>query len=155
MTDLPRERQPDPALKRRVVSALVAKGLIRRRRPWRGWVGAAAAVVVLAIGVSVVRPSHTLATGNTYVLLLDEDSTTYQPPLPGHNAERRAELARWADSLDAVGKFERAGRLVGPGSSIGGLFMIRAADDADAARIAASCPFRKHGGRVEVKRLEP
>jgi hypothetical protein len=153
MMDLPQERQPDPALKQRVVSALVAAGLVRRRRPWRGWVAAAAAVVVLAIGVSVFRPRHTLAPGNTYVLLLDEDSTFRAPPV-GHLAERRAELARWADSLDAVGKFERAGRLVGPGSSVGGMFMIRAASDSEAGRIAASCPFLKHGGRVEVKRFE-
>lgn len=154
MTDLPRELQPDPALKRRVVSALVAQGLVRPRRPWRVWgVAAAAAVVVLAIGVSVIRPRHTVAPGNTYVLLLDEDSA-YIPPPAGHNAERRAELARWADSLDAVGKFVRAGRLVGPGSSVGGLFMIRAANDSDAVRIAATCPFRRHGGRVEVKRFE-
>jgi hypothetical protein len=34
------------------------------------------------------------------------------------------------------------------------LFMIRAANDSDAARIVATCPFTKYGGRVEVKRLE-
>ena len=152
MMDLPRERQPDPALKQRVVSTLVAAGLVRHRRAWRVWVAAAAAVVVLAIGVSVFRPRHTLAQGNTYVLLLDEDST-YRPPPAGHGAERRAELARWADSLDAYGKFVRSGRLIGPGS-IGGLFMIRAANDSDAVRIAASCPFTKHGGRIEIKRFE-
>jgi hypothetical protein len=32
--------------------------------------------------------------------------------------------------------------------------MIRAADDADAARIAASCPFTQWGGHIEVKRFE-
>lgn len=154
MMDLPLERQPDPALKQRVVSALIADGLVRRRRPWRVWgIAAAAAVVVLAVGVSVFRPRHTLAAGNTYVLLLDEDSA-YIRPLPGHHEERKAELARWADSLDATGKFVRAGQLIGPGSSIDGLFMIRAANDSDAVRIAATCPFWKHGGRVEVKRFE-
>lgn len=62
----------------------------------------------------------------------------------------------WVRALTALrtfGEFERAGRLVGPGP-LGGLFMIRAADDVAAARIAASCPFRKWGGRVEVKRFE-
>jgi len=152
MTDLPQELQPDPALKQRVVSALVAAGLVKRRRPWRAWgVAAAAAVVLLTVGVSVFRPRHMLAPGNTYVLLLHEDSA-WVPPPPGHNRERRAELARWADSLDEVGKFVRAGQLIGPGSAIDGLFMIRAADDSDAVRIAATCPFRKHGGRVELKR---
>jgi hypothetical protein len=152
MTDLRRERQPDPALQERLVSTLLAAGLVRRRRAWPVWVAAAAAVVVLAIGVSVFRPRHTLAQGNTYVLLLHQDST-YRFAAKGHGAERVAELARWADSLSAAGKLERGGHLVGPGP-IGGLFMIRAANDSDAARIVATCPFTKYGGRVEVKRLE-
>jgi hypothetical protein len=152
MTDLPRERQPDPALEARVVSTLVAAGLVRRRRAWPVWLAAAAAVVVLAIGLSVLRSRHALAPGNTYVLLLYQDSTYRHAP-PGHGAERVAELVRWADSLHAVGKLERGGHLVGPGP-VGGLFLIRAANDADAARIAATCPFTKYGGRMEVKRFE-
>ncbi len=153
MRDLPRERQPAPALEERVVSKLIAAGLVRRRRVWPVWVAAAvAALVVSAIGVSVLRPTHTPAPGNTYVLLLAEDSA-YSPAPKGHGAERVAELARWADSLNALGKLERAGRLVGPGP-IGGMFMIRAANDSAAARIAATCPFRKWGGRVELKRFE-
>jgi hypothetical protein len=152
MMDLPQERQPAPALEDRVVSALVAAGLVRRRRGWPVWLAAAAAVVVLAIGVSVLRPKHTLAQGNTYVLLLYQDSTYHFAP-KGHGAERVAELARWADSLYAAGKLERGGHLVGPGP-IGGLFMIRAANDSDAAQIVATCPFTKYGGRVEVKRFD-
>jgi hypothetical protein len=143
MTDLPRERRPDPALEDRVVSTLVAAGLVRRRRAWRVWAAAAAAVIVLAIGVSLLRPKHTLAQGNTYVLLLYPDSTYRRAP-KGHGAERVAELVRWADSLYSAGNLERGGRLVGPGP-IGGLFMIRAANDSDAARIAANCPFTKYG----------
>lgn len=152
MRDLPREQQPDPALEERIVSTLVAAGLVRRRRAWPVYVAAAAALVVLAIGALVLRPTHTPAHGNTYVLLLVEDST-YRPAPAGHGAERVAEVARWADSLDALGKLERAGRLVGPGP-IGGLFIIRAANDSGAARIAAACPFNKWGGHVEVKRFE-
>jgi hypothetical protein len=152
MTDLPREQDPGAALEERVVSKLVAAGLVRRRRAWPVWVAAAAAVVVLAIGVSVLRPKHTLAPGNTYVLLLYADST-YRLPPKGHGAERVAELVRWADSLHAAGKFERGGHLVGPGP-IGGLFLLRAASDSDAARMAATCPFTKYGGRVELKRFE-
>jgi hypothetical protein len=152
MTDLPRERQPDPALEERVVSTLIAVGLVKRRRAWPAWVAAAAAVVVLAIGVSVLRPKHTLAPGNTYVMLLYQDSAYHLAP-NGHGAERLAELARWGDSLYAAGKLERAGHLVGPGP-LGGLFMIRAASDSDAARISATCPFTKYGGRIEVRRLE-
>jgi len=152
MTNLPLETRPDPTLEERVVSTLVAAGLVRRRRVWPVWVAAAAAVIVLAFGVTVFRPRHTLAQGNTYVVLLYEDST-YRPAPAGHNAERVAVLSRWADSLNTFGKFERAGRLIGPGQ-LGGLFMIRAADDADAARIAASCPFKMWGGHIDVKRFE-
>ena len=151
MTNLPRETQPDPALEGRVVSTLVATGLVRRRRVRPFWL-AAAAVILLAISVTMLRPKHPLAPGKTYVVLLYEDST-YRPAPPGHDAERVAVIARWADSLDAVGKFERAGRLRGPGP-LGGMIMVRAADDAEAARIAASCPFTQWGGHVEVKRYE-
>jgi hypothetical protein len=152
MMNLPLEREPDPALQRRVVSALMAAGLIRRRRAWPAWVAAAAAVIILAVGVSLMRPRHALVKGNTYVLLLYEDSA-YRPAPAGHGAERVAELARWADSLYALGELERGGHLVGPGA-LGGMFMIRAPSDSAAARIAGTCPFMKWGGRLEVKRFE-
>lgn len=153
MTKLPLETQPDSALEERVVSTLLAAGIVRRRRVWPMWAAAAAAaVIVLAFGVTMFRPTHPLAQGKTYAVLLYEDST-YRRPLAGHDAERVAVLAHWADSLNTLGKFERAGRLRGPGP-LGGLFMIRAADDADAARIAASCPFTQWGGHIEVKRFE-
>ncbi|MGA9838117.1 MAG: YciI family protein [Gemmatimonadaceae bacterium] len=153
MTNLPREMQPDSALEERVVSTLVAAGLVRRRRMWPAWVAAAAAVIVLAVGVTMFRPKQMLVQGKTYVVLLYEDST-YRPAPAGHDAERVAVLSRWADSLATVGEFERAGRLVGPGP-LGGLFIVRAADAAGAARIAASCPFRRWGGHIEVKRFDP
>jgi len=106
MTNLPREVQPPSALEQRVVSTLVAAGLVRRRREWPAWVAAAAVatVIVLGFGVTMFRPKHTLVHGNTYAVLLYEDST-YRPALAGHNGERVAELSRWADSLDAVGEF--------------------------------------------------
>jgi hypothetical protein len=151
MTNLPREIAPDSALEERVVSALVAAGLVRRRRAWPLW--SAAAVILLGLGLTVLRPGRTLVKGNTYVVLLYEDST-YIPALPGHNDERVAVLSRWADSLDSKGEYERAGRLLGPGP-LGGLFMVRAADDAAAAQIAASCPFTQWGGHIEVKRFVP
>lgn len=152
MTDLPRETPPDPALEDRVVSALVAAGLVRRRPMWRVWVTALAAVIVLAVGVTMLRPTPAVTRGGTYVVLLFEDSAYRQPPA-GHQPERVAVLGRWADSLAKLGEFERAGRLVGPGP-LGGLFMVRAADGAEAARIAASCPFKQWGGRVVLKRFE-
>ena len=153
MTNLPREMQPGPALEERVVSIAIAAGLVRRRRVWPAWAAAAvAAVIALAVGVTMFGPKHPVIRGNTYAVLLYEDSA-YTPAPAGHGNERRLELTRWADSLNTLGKYESAGRLVGSGP-LGGLFMVRAADDTDAARIAASCPFRKWGGRVVIKRFE-
>lgn len=151
MMDLPRETWPDPALEERVVSALVAAGLVRRRRAWPAW-AAAAAVVVLAVGLTVLRPWHPPMKPNAYVLLLYEDST-YRPAPAGEQAKRVSVMARWGDSLDTHGEFERAGRVVGPGE-LGGLFIIRAASDAEAERIVATCPFRQWGGRMELRRFE-
>lgn len=153
MSKLPREIQPDSALEERVVSTLVAAGLVRRRRVWPVWATAAAAVILVAIGLTLFRPKHAPVQGNTYVLLLYEDSA-YTPEPAARSGERLATMRRWADSLNTVGEFENAGRLIGPGPA-GGLFMIRAADDAHAEQIAASCPFRAWGGRVVVKRFEP
>jgi hypothetical protein len=155
MMNLPLEIQPEPALEARVVSTLVVAGLVRPRRAWPMWSAAAAAVILLAFAAPVFfRPNpHTQAKGQAYVVLLYEDST-YRPTPPGHQAERVAVVARWADSLDAVGKLDRAGRVRGPGE-LGGLFIIRAADDADAAQIAAACPFTKWGGHIEVRRFDP
>jgi hypothetical protein len=150
MTDLSRERQPDPALEGRVVSALVASGLIRHRRSRVPiWLAAAAAALLLAIGFW--RTRHVVAPGDTYVLLLYEDSS-YRPAPPGHGVERIAVMSRWADSLAALGELDLGGRLV-DSRRPGGLFIIRAATDSDAARIAASCPFVKWGGRVDVRRF--
>jgi hypothetical protein len=151
MTNLPRETEPDAGLEERVVSRLVAAGLVRRPRV-RPWWLAVAAVIALAFGVTRFWPKQTPARGNTYVVLLYEDST-YRPAPAGHDAERVAVIARWADSLNTMGKFERAGRLRGSGP-LGGLLIVRATDDADAARIAASCPFTRWGGHVEIKRFE-
>jgi hypothetical protein len=33
------------------------------------------------------------------------------------------------------------------------MFIIRAATDADAAKLAASCPHIKYGGHIEVRRF--
>lgn len=150
MTTLPLERRPDPALEARVLSTLVAAGLVRRRR-WPAW-AAAAAMIALAGGLAIFHPRLAPVPGQTYAVLLYEDST-YRPAPPGHDAERVAVLARWADSLDAAGKFERAGRLTGPGP-LGGLFIVRAKDDTDAAAIVKSCPFTQWGGHIEIKRFE-
>jgi len=144
LAELPRERQPDPALEDRVVRAVLG----RRRHRWI-WVGAAAAAALLVM----TRPwLPARATGQTYVLLLSP-GPEYLTPAPGHFDERRAEYGRWADSLARLGKLDLEGRLDPPGAIVNGLFIIRAENDSDAARIAATCPHIKYRGQIEVRRF--
>ena len=157
---LPRERQPDAALEERVVRSLLASadigpGATMPRPATRSlrwvWVAAAAAVLVIGVVLSRSLATRTTSRGDTYVLLLYNDSA-YREPAPGHMGERIAEYARWADSLQAVGKMEVAGRLVGSGSP-SGMFIVRAINDDDAAHIAATCPHYKYGGTVLTRRF--
>ncbi len=146
LAELPREREPDSALEDRVVRAVLG-----RRRRWM-WVGAAAAAAAAALLVMTHPWSPARATGQTYVLLLSPGSAYLTPP-QGHLEERRAEYARWADSLARIGKLDVEGHLEPPGNVVDGLFIIRAANDSDAARIAATCPHIKYRGHIEVRRF--
>jgi hypothetical protein len=92
------------------------------------------------------------AEGQTYVLLLSPGPNYLAPP-PGHLDVRRAEYGGWADSLARLGKLDVEGHLEPPGDVVDGLFIIRAASDSDAARIAASCPHIKYHGHIEVRRF--
>ena len=158
---LPRERDPGAAFEDRVVRSLVASGDIgplartreARGRSWgRTWIVSAAAIIVFATMVSwwvVRRPAPR---GDAYVMLLYQDST-YRGAPPGHEMERVAEYARWADSIEAAGHImEREARLVGSGA-ITGMFIFRAASDSEARRIAESSPHLRYGGHIETRRM--
>src|SRR5215831_6101563 len=144
LAELPRERQPDPALEDRVVRAALG-----RRALWL-WLGVAAAAVALLVMTHTWSPSS--STSQTYVLLLSPGSAYLAPP-PGQLAERRAEYGRWADSLARLGELDVEGRLDPPGDVVNGLFIIRAANDSDAARITATCPHNKYRGQIELRRF--
>jgi hypothetical protein len=146
LAELPRERQPDPALEDRVVRAAFGAG---HRGRWL-WLGLAAAAAALLV---ITHPwSRSPGSGQTYVLLLSPGPDYLAPP-PGQLDERRAEYGRWADSLARLGKLDVEGHLEPPGAIVDGLFIIRAANDSDAARIAASCPHNKYRGHIEVRRF--
>ncbi|HTD61381.1 MAG TPA: hypothetical protein VK679_12055 [Gemmatimonadaceae bacterium] len=146
LAELPRERQPDPSLEDRVVGAVFPR---RRGWVWAG-VAAAAAVLLLIVAHPWSRPAPI---GDTYALLLTVDSKYVYPP-PAELRRREHEYGLWADSLAALGKLDLGGKLVGQGElPVDGLFIIRAANDADAERIAATCPHFKYGGHVEVRRF--
>jgi hypothetical protein len=143
--ELPRERDPGPALEERVVRAVFAT-----RRRW-SWLAAGTAVAAALLLVMTHPWSTPEAPGHTYVMLLSEDST-YLQPVPGGMPERRREYGRWADSLARLGKLQVEGAVEGS-TKVDGLFIIRATDDADAARIAATCPHNKYRGHIEVRRF--
>lgn len=105
-----------------------------------------------------------------YALLLYEDAT-YQTSAQPDSSDRVAEYGAWARRLAADGsvvggeKLSDSGVLLAssessasiPQSDVGaltGYFVIRARDDADAARIAATCPHVKYGGRISIRRIE-
>lgn len=156
MTDLPediklafaeltREMEPDPALEERVVQAVYA--------PHRRWWYLAVSVAAAAVLLTVTHPwSPPPAAGQEYVLLLSE-GPTYVQTTPAGLLERRREYGRWADSLARLGKLEVEGHLEPQEGIVDGLFIIRATNESDAERIAASCPHNKYGGTVVVRRF--
>jgi hypothetical protein len=154
----------------------------RRRRVFllRAASGLAAGVLLFTGGWltgrrEVPRPSTT--GGGRYMLLLREDAGFEVPP--GGNAELVREYERWAVDLRRGGKLEggeelgRGGWLLAgegpprdlsgmgtaPGRDaaqrIGGYFIIRAADAAQALGIARGCPHVRHGGRIELRPIQP
>ena len=83
-----------------------------------------------------------------------------------------AEYAAWAGRLAGEGKLLAGEKLADDPHSmlaangtvdvprftaeeLGGFFIIQAADSAEAYRIARDCPHLKHGGTVQVRRIEP
>jgi len=119
----------------------------------------------------------TSATKQKYVLLLHGPArarSLTQPTAADSAAERAivAEYSAWARGLAATGSLVMAEKLAddpltmlaasgateairGTADELGGFFVIQAADSAEAFRIARDCPHLRHGGTVQVRRIEP
>jgi len=176
---LRRPLQPPPGLEARVIAAVGVKepgGALHpvRRRRWGALAGtlAAAATFIVGMWLGLVRPwePRAPASGATsrFILLLYEDATYEAPADP---AARTKEYADWAGALGRRGiviggdELGSGGAVITraaapeplPAASIAdlpaGYFIIEARDDADAARIAASCPHVAHGGRIVIRRI--
>lgn len=113
------------------------------------------------------------ATGPSFLLLLREGDAF---PVTGEDVQSLvAEYTDWARSLAAEGRLAGAekladgGRLLAPAGDtvavtrltdtageerIGGFFLIRAADLDDALRITRRSPHLRHGGSIELRRVE-
>lgn len=140
---------------------------------------AIAATVLLVVGMFIGRmpaagvsqAPKTADSRHEYALMLYEDAT-FQPGPASAMPDRVAEYTAWARGLAKDGtvvggeKLSDSGVLLGasepsaarvPSSEIGalaGYFVIRAKDEADAMRIASTCPHLKYGGRISLRRIE-
>lgn len=140
---------------------------------------AVAATVLLIVGVFIGRmpaagvtdAAKTADTRQQFALMLYED-VAYQTAPAAAAPDRVAEYTAWARGLAADGtvvggeKLADSGVLLAssepgatrvPSSEIGvlaGYFVIRAEDENEAARIAATCPHLKYGGRISLRRIE-
>jgi hypothetical protein len=144
----------------------------RNLRAGRGgrWLPLAlAAMLLLAVGGLLGRwsaqPPRPQPDQPRFMLLLFE-GPAYDSVSATHDA-RVAEYREWAGALASRGQLVDAAEL-GPaeqrlgnlpdlsasgGHVIGGFFILRARDQAEALRIAATCPHLKHGGGVSVRPL--
>lgn len=175
---LPRELVPPKDLEARVVAALGERGLLAAARPrpnaWRLGGALAACLALLIAGFWLGRQGasrgHRLATPS-YLLMLR--------PGADYNRERwsdarlTAETVQWATSVLGLRRYVISNKLqlglgwvVTPSRIAGmppvdlqdaadGYFLIRAASDQEALDLARSCPFLRHGGRIEVRRINP
>lgn len=108
-----------------------------------------------------------------YLLLLHETPADFGSLSPAQMEELVAEYAAWADDLaqrgllvagkklaDDGGRHLRPGALASDGpyaeakDVIGGLFIVKAADDAQAEALAATCPHLRGSQWIEVRRIE-
>jgi len=158
--------RPPPALRARVHASLTQRGFLARAGPnrtLRAVLGVAAAALLVFLGYAAGRaPSHPPTQDGRFVLLLYES--------PGHTVDRpEAELVEeysaWARSLGAA--FELGEKLADEsivlggtptaeeGDVVAGFFVLRAANVAEARRLAQSCPHLRYGGRIVVRPIVP
>ena len=164
------EPAPPATLESRVVAALRADGLIRTGRGWSWPARIAASLLIFVTGavvghyVPVGRGAPRAATAQPrYLLLLAGDVT---PAADG--SSRAAEYGEWARGLSTRGIGVSGDELTGHVAivtttrtatfqelaSVGGYFIVEAADDQAAAELARTCPHFKYGGSIVVRRVQ-
>lgn len=161
---------PPAPLESRVVAALRADGLIRTGSAWSWPAKIAASLLIFVTGAVVGHYAplaqdapQSSAASLRYLLLLAGDVA---PAADG--STRAAEYGEWARSLSARGIAVSGDELTSHAeivtstrkatfpdlSSVGGYFIIEAADDGMAAALAHTCPHVKYGGSVIVRRVK-
>jgi hypothetical protein len=163
-----RPLMPRAALSAVVIAASLLLGVLVGRRS-------------VPVGSPAVQPPTSLATTSPpkqkYLLLLHGPARPANagPPTAADSAAERAivdEYRAWATSLANAGSLVTAEKLAdqpltmliadrevqmprNTPEELGGFFLIQAADSAEAFRIARNCPHLRHGGTVQVRRIEP
>ncbi|HEY7482008.1 MAG TPA: hypothetical protein VH680_15950 [Gemmatimonadales bacterium] len=174
---LPRTATPPPGLEQATVSALAARGLLRRpRRRLDASLALAASVLLIAGGLSLARFGNQAMPEDTrprFALFLYE-GPEYRQPAPGGMDQRVREYAAWARAERGDGTVEGGEKLNDgdevaiepdgtmasvsprPGESrLAGFFLIRAADRRTALALAQSCPHVRYGGRIVLRAIDP
>jgi hypothetical protein len=174
---LPRELVPPKGLEARVATALRERGSLAAARPrpnpWRlGWAVAASLALLLAgfwLGRQGSHRGHPPA-APSYLLMLRPGADFNREQWS--EARLLAETKAWArrqlgarhyvasEKLDMDGWIVKPSRvaLMAPmdlQDAPDGFFVIVASNDQEALAIARSCPFLRHGGRIEVRRIHP
>jgi hypothetical protein len=174
---LPRELAPPQGLEARVVAALRERGWLAAAHPrpsFRRLGGAVAAGLALVLaGFWLGRQGgyrgHPPAVPS-YLLMLREGTDFNREQWS--EARLIGEMKAWARGQLGVRHFvvgeklDRGGWVVKPSRVAGmppmdiqdapdGFFVIVASSDQEALGLARSCPFLRHGGRIEVRRIHP
>jgi len=183
LQQLPREAAPPLALEERVVTTLRQRGMLKAPnvQPWpvamKVAASIAACIVLLAVGFLLGRQRPSVAPNEqpTYVLLLRENNSFRE----GNQAEEPklvAEYKAWAVSVahsgvvihgqkltDEVQVLKKGnpdpillGQTTDPElGTVAGFFVVDANSLEQALKIARGCPHLKHGGTIEVRKIDP
>jgi len=176
LSQLKREIDTPPELENRVIARLLEKGLLRDRSSGRRvrWFTVAAAVLIFAFGFGSGKFFVTRVTGvqYTYVLFLREDPQVFEKPI--HEPSLVREYAQWARNISQSGTMIRGEKLSSQSrliasqkgksaieenvydsvGAIAGFFLLKASSDKEALDTALGCPHLRHGGTIELRRIE-
>jgi hypothetical protein len=174
---LPRELVPPPGLEARVVAALRERGRLAeahpRPNPWRLGGAVAASLALLLGGFLLGRQGDHRGQppgAPSYLLILrpgadfNQERWSEERLLDETRAWARRQLGVRhyvaSEKLDMDGWIVKPSRIAGMSpmdlqDAPDGFFVIVASSDQEALDIARSCPFLRHGGRIEVHRIHP
>lgn len=134
-----------------------------------GWVAARSGMERPSVAGAAAPP--VTATDDQYLLLIRETTATLDVEQRVGSAALVEEYAAWATSLAEAGRLIAAEKLAEAGAAVSeagsetvagsvadavsGFFLVRATDEAAAFAIARESPHVRHGGVIEVRRIEP